>query len=105
MAGIRDIAKAAGLKPEDVSDVFEAVFKLVKAGELVRVQGFGSFEKKKFPGRTLTSPVINDGEPTTFGPSYRVAFKQSDQCKRRMNRTLLKKKTTTKKKGKKGKRK
>lgn len=86
MAGIRDIAKAAGVKPEDVSDIFEAIFKLAKSGEQVRVSGFGTFDKRKFPGRTLQSPVINDGEATTYGPSFRIAFKQSDQCKRRLNR-------------------
>lgn len=104
MAGIRDIAKAAEVKPEDVSSVFEAVFKLVKKGETVRVSGFGHFNKRKHPGRTLASPVINDGEPTSFGPSYRIAFKQSEQCKRRLNRRKKKaaeSATTTKKKGKK----
>lgn len=86
MAGIRDIAKAAGVKPEDVTDVFEAVFKLAKKGDPVRIAGFGSFEKRKHPGRTISSPVINEGEETTYGPSYRIAFRQSDQCKRRLNR-------------------
>jgi nucleoid DNA-binding protein len=85
MAGIRDIAKAAGLKPEVVSDVFEAVFQLVKTGEQVRVAGFGSFDRKTYPGRTVQSPVINDGTPTSFGETYRIAFRQSDQAKRRLN--------------------
>ena len=96
------------MKPEDVTDVFEAVFKLVKKGEPVRVSGFGSFDKRKFPGRTISSPVINDGEETTYGPSYRIAFKQSDQCKRRLNRRKKKAadveaKATKKKDRKKGK--
>jgi len=108
MAGIRDIAKAAGVKPEDVSDIFEAIFKLAKSGEQVRVSGFGTFDKRKFPGRTLQSPVINDGEATTYGPSFRIAFKQSDQCKRRLNRKNKKQveeESTSKKPKKKGKRK
>ena len=85
MAGIHEIAKAAGLKADVVTDVFEAVFQLVRDGESVRVVGFGSFDRKTFPGRTVKSPVINDGEPTTFGESYRMAFRQSDQAKRRLN--------------------
>jgi nucleoid DNA-binding protein len=85
MAGIHEIAKAAGIKPDVVTDIFEAVFQLVRSGELVRVSGFGSFERKTFPGRTVKSPVINEGEPTTFGESYRMAFRQSDQAKRRLN--------------------
>jgi nucleoid DNA-binding protein len=85
MAGIRDIAKAAGVKAEVVSDVFEAVFQFIKAGEQVRVSGFGSFDRKTFPGRVVESPVINDGKPTRYGETYRVTFRTSDQAKRRLN--------------------
>jgi nucleoid DNA-binding protein len=85
MAGTHEIAKAAGVKADVVTDVFEAVFQLVRDGELVRVSGFGSFERKVFPGRTVQSPVINEGAPTTFGESFRMAFRQSDQAKRRLN--------------------
>lgn len=96
MAGISEIAKSAGVKKDVVVDVFAAVYKLVKSGETVRISGFGSFEKKKFPGRTLSSPVINDGEPTTFSAKYRMAFRQSDQIKRRLN--VKRKKKAEKKK-------
>jgi len=85
MAGIHEIARAAGLKADVVTDVFEAVFQLVRSGESVRIAGFGSFDRKTFPGRTVQSPVINDGTPTTFGESWRMAFRQSDQAKRRLN--------------------
>lgn len=110
MAGIRDIAKAAGIKAEVVSDVFEAVFQLVRAGEQVRVSGFGSFDRKTFAGRTVQSPVINDGKPTTYGETYRIGFRQSDQAKRRMNLSKKKREreakrredATPKKKKKKG---
>lgn len=108
MAGIHEIAKAAGLKATDVTDVFEAVFQLVRAGESVRIAGFGSFDRKTFPGRTVTSPVINEGEPITFGKSYRIAFRQSDQAKRRLNMARKKREAkraeeAPRKKGKKGK--
>lgn len=99
MAGIHEIAKAAGLKASDVTDVFEAVFQLVRSGESVRIAGFGSFDRKTFPGRTVTSPVINEGEPITFGKSYRIAFRQSDQAKRRLN-MARKKREAKRKKGK-----
>jgi nucleoid DNA-binding protein len=91
MAGIQDVARTAGVKTDVVVDVFEAVYSLVKAGKTVRISGFGSFEKKKFPGRTLSSPVINDGKPTTFGSKSRMAFRQSDQIKRRLNAKRKKK--------------
>jgi sRNA-binding protein len=29
--------------------------------------------------------VINEGAPITFGESFRIAFRQSDQAKRRLN--------------------
>lgn len=112
MAGIHDIAKAAGLKASDVTDVFEAVFQLVRSGESVRIVGFGCFDRKSFPGRTVTSPVINEGEPITFGKSYRIAFRQSDQAKLRLNMARKKREakrvaeeTSERKKKKKGKRK
>lgn len=102
MAGIGEIAKAAGTKSEVVVDVFEAVFKLARKGENVRILGFGTFSKKKFKGRKgLESPVINDGEPLTIPPSYRLAFKQSGQAKRRMNPRKPSKSATKVKKGKK----
>jgi nucleoid DNA-binding protein len=85
MAGIHEIAKAAGLKADVVTDVFEAIFQLVRSGESVRIVGFGSFDKKTSPGRTVESPVINEGAPITFGESFRIAFRQSDQAKRRLN--------------------
>ena len=84
-AGLGEIAKAAGVKRDVVVDVFEAIFQLVRDGEVVRVTGFGTFERKSFPGRTVQSPAINEGEPVTFGDVYRLAFKQSRQAKRRLN--------------------
>ena len=98
MAGIHEIAKTAGVKNDVVVDIFEAIFRLVKSGETVRIVGFGSFEKKKFPGRTLSSPVINDGEPTTFGSTSRMSFRQSNQVKRRLNRPIKKSKKVVSKK-------
>lgn len=84
-AGLGEIARAANVKRDVVVDVFEAVFQLVRDGEVVRVTGFGTFERKSFPGRTVQSPVINEGEPMTFGDVYRLSFRQSRQAKRRLN--------------------
>jgi hypothetical protein len=54
------------------------------------VSGFGSFDRKTFPGRVVESPVINDGKPTRYGETYRVTFRTSDQAKRRLNIVLKK---------------
>lgn len=106
MSGIRDIAKGAGVKSDVVVDVFEEILRRAKKGEIVKVAGFGSFRKKSFPGRTLTSPVINDGEPTKFDKSFRLSFSQSVQAKKRLNMKRKKKAVAKgKKKVKKGKKK
>lgn len=100
MAGIRDIAKGAGVKTDVVVDIFEEIFRQVRRGETVKVAGFGSFVKKMFPGRTQTSPVINNGKPFKFPDSYRLAFSSSVQAKKRLNLKRKKKKTDKKPKKK-----
>lgn len=92
MAGIQDIARGAGVKNDVVIDVFEQVLQMVKGGQRVRVIGFGTFERKTFPGRKLQTPAINDGKPFRFPDSFRLAFKQSQQAKRRLNKKRKKKK-------------
>ncbi len=91
MSGIRDIAKGAGVKTEDVVDIFEEILRRVRKDERVKVAGFGSFGKKSFPGRTLTSPVINDGIPVKFETSFRIGFNCSSQAKKRLNMKRKKK--------------
>ena len=86
MAGIKDVAQRVGVKPDVISDVFEAIFTMIKKGDRVRIIGFGSFERKTFPGRKLQTPLVNDGSAFCFPDSYRVAFKQSQQAKGRLNR-------------------
>ncbi|GEM_PF-4313993 len=43
MAGIGDIAKAAGVKYEAVSDTIEGIRKLLMTGEKITLQDFGTF--------------------------------------------------------------
>ncbi len=113
MSGIRDIAKGAGLKNDVVFDIFEEIFRRVRKGESVKIVGFGTFDKRSFPGRKHQSPVINDGEEFKYGRSYRIGFKCSEQAKKRLNKKRKKKaakkkaakKTTKKKTAKKGKKK
>ena len=92
MAGIRDIAKGAGVKTDVIVDIFEEIFRQIRRGETVKIAGFGSFVKKMFPGRTQTSPVINDGKPFKFPDSFRLAFSSSVQAKKRLNMKRKKKK-------------
>jgi nucleoid DNA-binding protein len=85
MSGIIDIAKGASVKPEIVEEIFEEIFTRVKAGDQVRIKGFGTFQAKKYPGRTLTSPTVNGGEPVQFPDSMMLKFRQSHLAKVRLN--------------------
>lgn len=102
MSGIGDIAKGAGVRTDVIFDVFEEIFRRLRKGETVKVAGFGSFDKRSFPGRTQQSPVIKDGKPFKFDKSYRIGFKCSAQAKKRLN-MKRKKKATKKAKKKKAK--
>ena len=85
MSGLSDVAKSVGIKPEVVTEVFEEILARVKRGDNVRIKGFGTFRAKVYPGRTLTSPTVNDGEPIVFGDSTVLKFKQSQIAKQRLN--------------------
>lgn len=85
MSGISEIAKEAGLKSELVANLFEAITALVARGHKVKINGFGSFERRIYPGRTLTTPAVNNGEPIEYPDSYVMKFKQSQTAKRRIN--------------------
>lgn len=85
MSGLVDVARGANVKPDVVGEVFEEILARVKKGERVRIKGFGTFEMKVYPGRTLQSPTVNDGEPVTFPDSQMLKFRQSQIAKRRLN--------------------
>lgn len=84
MAGLHDVARAAGVKAQVVEDVFEQIFKFVQNDESVRINGFGSFRRSLFRGRKISAPVIPGGE-ATFPDSYVLRFKQSAHAKKRLN--------------------
>lgn len=85
MSGVSEICKESGLKPDVVTGVFETILAMVANGEKVRLKGFGSFERKMYPGRTLTTPAVNNGEPMKYPDSYLLKFHQSNLAKRRIN--------------------
>lgn len=86
MSGSRDVAKALGIKPSVVGDVFEEILARVGQGEQIRIKGFGTFQARVYPGRTLTSPKVNDGKPIAFGDSVTLKFRQAQTAKQRLNR-------------------
>lgn len=60
MAGMNEIAKAAGLHPDVVSQVFEAIADLVREDHVV-VKNFGTFRVRRSPGRSIVSPQLPGG--------------------------------------------
>jgi nucleoid DNA-binding protein len=91
MSGLADVAKGAGVKPEIVTEVFQEILARVKKGEPVRIKGFGTFERRMYPGRTLTTPAVNNGEPIEFPDSYMLKFRQSQLAKSALNVAAAKK--------------
>lgn len=85
MAGIHDVARKAGLKTEILAQVFEAILATVADGESARIKNFGTFERRKYKGRTLVTPAVNHGEPVEYPDSYVLKFRQSQIAKRRIN--------------------
>lgn len=97
MAGLADIAKEAGLNPvvdpntgkkiwtnEVLERFFELILERVASGERVHIKNFGSFSMKLYRGRTLNSPLMEDGE-VTFGDRQTLRFSQSQKAKAKLN--------------------
>lgn len=85
MSGIQDVAREAGLKPELVANIFEAILASVSRGDKVRIKGIGTFERKLYKGRTLVTPAVNEGKAIKYPDSYVLKFHQSQLAKRRIN--------------------
>lgn len=85
MSGLVEVAKETGVKPEVVANVFETILSMTANGDLVRIKGFGTFQRRKYKGRTLTTPAVNNGQPITYPDSFVLKFHQSTLAKRRIN--------------------
>jgi len=85
MSGLVEVAKEAGLKPDVVANVFETILSMAANGELVRIKGFGTFQRRSYKGRTLVTPAVNGGNPITYPDSFVLKFHQSGLAKRRIN--------------------
>lgn len=85
MPGGRALARAAGVKPEVIDDVFAAIVRLTRAGERVSLRGFGAFWAGIHPGRTQITPLVEGGK-CTYGDRVIMKFKPSTALKQRMNR-------------------
>jgi nucleoid DNA-binding protein len=76
MAGIGDIAKAGGLKYEDVSKTIDGIRKLIKSGEKITLQDFGTFyldvQDKKKARKVATNEQID--VPAKMVPKFRFNY-------------------------------
>jgi nucleoid DNA-binding protein len=96
MAGLKDIAKEAGLNPLKVEGgasvntlaLIEEMFKLIiekcAAGEKVRIKDFGTFGARLNKGRKLKTPLMEGGE-VKFGDILLLKFRQSGTSKKQLN--------------------
>ena len=65
MAGIKKLARRAGLQTDDVRSVFDALTVTLAEGESVRVPNFGTFSPQIQEPRTVNSPVLPEGAATS----------------------------------------
>ncbi|MFZ4857942.1 MAG: HU family DNA-binding protein [Desulfuromonadaceae bacterium] len=72
MAGIADVAKAAGVKEAEVKAVFEAI---KNSADRVIIKGFGTFETKTRAARMGRNPQT--GETISIQEKKVLAFKAS----------------------------
>lgn len=104
MASATDIAKLADVPIENVTEVFEAIFRYVRKGEQVNIRNFGTFKRAIHKGRTQKTGLEGVGE-ITYPDRYVFRFTSGKTLKERINRTppgaKKKKKKGSKKKGKK----
>lgn len=93
MAGIKDVARSAGVSPEVVKDIFAAMINMMgqDGSDSVKVQGFGSFRVNTIAARTVASPVINGGEPLALQPQLSIKFTPSALARRRLNKMAAQK--------------
>jgi nucleoid DNA-binding protein len=60
MAGIGDVARAGGIKPDDVKKTFAAILGLLKSGEKITIAGIGTFKLKDKNARKARNPQTGE---------------------------------------------
>ena len=86
MAGLREVAKNAGVTVDVARSLFAAVATMLGAGaNSVKIKGFGSFQIKTIPRREVASPAILDGQPFIIQEQLNVKFTLAPAAKHRIN--------------------
>lgn len=112
MAGIGDIAKEAGVKYEDTSAVINALRELIKKGEKITLQDFGTFSIDVQAERKGRNPSTGDVvvTPAKSVPKFKFNYGFKDKVaeaipvdQEKLQKKLdYKEKVTSKQAGKKG---
>ncbi|MDF2615446.1 MAG: Bacterial DNA-binding protein [Sedimentibacter sp.] len=96
MAGIGDIAKAAGVKYEAVSATIEGIRSLLMQGEKITLQDFGTFyidvQDKKVARKVATSEKIDVPEKSVPKFRFNYTFKAKVAEKVKVDKEKLQKK-------------
>ena len=100
MAVLQDVSKKSGVNQDMIATVFSAILSLVASGEDVKVQGFGTFKRRLFKGRTLNTPLMS--KPVVYQDSYVFKFHQSNLAKIALNALAKGEEVPARPNGKKG---
>ena len=77
MAGLNDVAKAGGVKYEDATKTIEGIRQIIKTGEKVTIQDFGTFSLDVQDERESRNPS-NPGEtfktPAKMIPKFKFSY-------------------------------
>lgn len=77
MAGLNDVAKMGGVKYEDAAKTIEGIRQLIKSGEKVTIQDFGTFSLDVQDERESRNPS-NPGEtfitPAKMIPKFKFSY-------------------------------
>lgn len=77
MAGLKDIARKAGVRPEYVERVVDAIVELIAEGnDFVVLRNFGTFRRHHQPAREVISPQLPGGKATVPEKTV-IKFKHS----------------------------
>ena len=85
MAGLKDIAKTAGINDDLAERIIEAIGATLERGEAVRIRGLGSFTPVEKGERTFKTSVMH-GRSTTKPAHTAIKFSSSTILNKRLNR-------------------
>lgn len=86
MAGVKELARNAGVRADKAQDLFQALLTMLGSGEYRRItiKGFGTFRLVPVRSRVLSTPIVADGAPIQTSAGHTIRFNPSDNAKARV---------------------